>query len=259
VKKLAATGLLALVVIVAALGVVRVMHRSKPAPGATRRHEAWSHGSSARAREYFSVSWLEGEPQGRYRLEGEPRNSGGKTGGVTLRLTSDDSPGRTQPSAVVSTERTDTWTDELWAEVDLVLPIRVNGEGRPQVLVLWLRSNWTAYELYAVTHSRSGGDEIASVFGFSCRYCTAIDWIWKNGELAEIVTYDHRYEAPERIAATHPEAAHWQETNHWSFDRRRQRWVAGKSTWKPFQWGEDWEHHHVITEPGDCPFVYRER
>jgi hypothetical protein len=111
------------------------------------------------------------------------------------------------------------------------------------------------YEIYAI----DSGDEIRSAFGFSCRDDAAIEWIWKGGELVDFITYDHYGDPPAQVAAASPNVPQWQKVQRWSFDPRECKWVSGQSTWKPYRWGEDWRHHHVIKRPEDCPFVYRTR
>jgi hypothetical protein len=185
----------------------------------------------------------------RYRLRGEVRSSNeGRSSSTAISLDEDWGPG-----GAPSTELVDTWNDNWWAgwaETRLLVPIRVKGDKRPQVLAVLDRSNWTDFSLYAIVDG-----EIRELFLFSCRGWGPIDWESKGGELVGFTTYDAFEGPPESLKARYPGVGRWQQVRHWSFDRLRHEWVGSRGRWKPYEWGKDWTWP-VIEKPSDCPFLY---
>ena len=147
----------------------------------------------------------------------------------------------------------DSFNDEMWAETDFVIPIRVAEDPRPQVFAWTARSNWTDYTLYAIVEG-AAGLEIRRVFSFSCRGLTPA-WHVRNGKLTGFTTCDAFEPAPKSLQDAHPEIDRWEAIEEWRFIAKQHAWVAGKPTWREYKSGKDW-NPPSIDHRADCAFLF---
>jgi hypothetical protein len=144
---------------------------------------------------------------------------------------------------------TNTFRDSMWAQIDLAVAIRVQGETQPQILVKRSRSNWGDYILYTV-----GEGGLSEVFSISHRGEDCIQWISRNGALERFILFD-RWQTQGRP----PEepGKRWQERSEYVWNTKKQEWQQVKRQWQTYRFGIDELKNPVFEKPSDCPFRFQ--